>query len=299
MRRQVPRALAVGRDYVRRVYNDSADDNILFLAGGIAFNLLLVAVPFLLLIVGLLALLFNQGLDVSRSQVHQIIDLLLPPESSTVKGQVHGILDDILQARGVISLYSGLGFVFFSTRVFGSLRSALSEVFDIEEGRGILKGKLLDIVLTLAASALILVYLGVNAYMAVATPAGTALLRRFGIETQIVGGVGQVFGRVLSLGFIVFLFFSLYRYLPNRRIRWQPAVVGALTTAVLFELMRGVYVRISGAITPGGLYSGSLYVIVSLVFWVYYASVVFLVGGEVARAHEVRHVMVKHRETFG
>ena len=44
------------RDYVKRVWDNSGEDNIFFLAGGIAFNILLAAVPFFLLLVS--------GLDV-------------------------------------------------------------------------------------------------------------------------------------------------------------------------------------------------------------------------------------------
>src|SRR4029079_14043340 len=38
------------RDYIKRVWDNSGEDNVLFLAGGIAFNLILAAVPFVLLL---------------------------------------------------------------------------------------------------------------------------------------------------------------------------------------------------------------------------------------------------------
>ena len=38
------------RDYAKRVWDNSGEDNIFFLAGGIAFNILLAAVPFVLLL---------------------------------------------------------------------------------------------------------------------------------------------------------------------------------------------------------------------------------------------------------
>ena len=39
------------RDYAKRVWDNSGEDNVLFLAGGIAFNIMLAAVPFVLLLV--------------------------------------------------------------------------------------------------------------------------------------------------------------------------------------------------------------------------------------------------------
>jgi membrane protein len=38
------------RDYVKRVWDNSGEDNVLFLAGGIAFNIILAALPFILLL---------------------------------------------------------------------------------------------------------------------------------------------------------------------------------------------------------------------------------------------------------
>ena len=59
------------RDYAKRVWDNSGEDNVFFLAGGIAFNILLAAVPFFLLLATGLVYLLNQSPDttsaVSRS----------------------------------------------------------------------------------------------------------------------------------------------------------------------------------------------------------------------------------------
>ena len=39
------------REYVRRVWDNSREDNVFFLASGIAFNILLAAIPFMLLVI--------------------------------------------------------------------------------------------------------------------------------------------------------------------------------------------------------------------------------------------------------
>jgi len=61
------------RDYAIRVWDNSGEDNVLFLAGGIAFNLILAAVPFILLLAAgvakLLPLLYRGALPDSTSTV--------------------------------------------------------------------------------------------------------------------------------------------------------------------------------------------------------------------------------------
>ena len=60
------------RDYAQRVWDNSGEDNIFFLAGGIAFNLLLAAVPFFLLLATGLSYLLNQSADVSSAEINAI-----------------------------------------------------------------------------------------------------------------------------------------------------------------------------------------------------------------------------------
>ena len=61
----------------------------------------------------------------------------------------------ILESRGTVQLVSAVGFVWFSTRLFGSLRTVLANVFDIEQERGIIQGKIFDIKITILSTILI------------------------------------------------------------------------------------------------------------------------------------------------
>ena len=148
------------RDYAKRVWDNAGEDNIFFLAGGIAFNILLAVVPFVLLLVSGFATLLKHSADQTFADVTTIIDSLLPPHAETNESPVHALLIDIIRARGAIGIYSAVGFIWFSTRLFGSLRSVLADVFDIETDRGIIAGKLFDIQITIMLRAQLAVTLG-------------------------------------------------------------------------------------------------------------------------------------------
>jgi membrane protein len=49
---------------------------------------------------------------------------------------------------------------------------------------------------------------------------------------------------------------------------------------------------------PGSIYTGTLYAFVIIVFWVYYAAMIFILGGEVGQVYELRRVRRLQRETF-
>ena len=153
------------RDYAKRVWDNAGEDNIFFLAGGIAFNIMLVAVPFVLLLVSGLATLLNHSADQTFADVTAIIDSLLPPHAETTESPVHTMLIDIIRTRGAVGVYSAVGFIWFSTRLFGSLRSVLADVFDIETDRGIIAGKLFDIQITIMSTLLLVAYTALSAYL--------------------------------------------------------------------------------------------------------------------------------------
>ena len=286
------------RDYAKRVWDNAGEDNIFFLAGGIAFNILLAAVPFVLLFVSGLATFLNHSADETVADVMAIIDSLLPPHAETAESPVHALLIDIIGARGAVGLYSAIGFVWFSTRLFGSLRSVLADVFDIETERGIVQGKIFDVQITIMATLLLVAYTALSAYLALATTRGVELVERLGIRADVMGGVEYVIGRTIAFAFVATMFFALYKFLPNRKIRWQTALLAAVFTGGMFEIAKAVFTAYVAEFDPGSLYTGTLYALIIIVFWVYYAAMIFILGGEVGQVYELRRVRRLQRETF-
>ena len=113
-----------------------------------------------------------------------------------------------------------------------------------------------------------------------------------------MGSVEYILGRALAIVFITTMFFSLYKFLPNRRIRWKTALVAAVFTSTMFEVARNVFSAYVRSFNPGSLYTGALTAIVVIVVWVYYASLIFILGGEVGQVFELRRVRRMQREVF-
>ncbi len=286
------------RDYAKRVWDNSGEDNIFFLAGGIAFNILLAAVPFCLLLVTGLATLLNHSLNASVDEVLSLVDRFLPPHVQSTDNAIHRLVEDAMRAPAAVSVWSAVGFVWFSTRLFGSLRSVLADVFDIESERGIIAGKLFDIQITIISTVLVAVYTVLSAYLAFATTRGIQVLAGLGLRRDVMGGLEYTLGRLLAFVFIGLMFFALYRFLPVRRIRSSTALVASLFTATMFEVARGLFTAYVTHFNPGSFYTGTLYAIIIVVFWVYYAALIFILGGEVGQVYDLRRVRRLQRETF-
>lgn len=287
------------RDYVKRVWDNSGEDNVLFLAGGIAFNLMLAAFPFILLLAAGAAWILPivvRGHGVNTDlQVYQFLDRLLPEHGHSPTSQVDRTLLDLLRRRGTVTIYSAIGFVWFSTRLFGSLRTVLASVFDIENERGIIAGKIFDVKITIVATLLFVANVTVSSYVLLATHSGARVLVALGLRRDVMGRVEYSIARILAFLFIGLMFFALYKYLPIRRVRTKTAFVGAAFTSFAFEAARVVFSYIT-SFNPS-LY-GALAALVIMVVWFYYAALIFILGGEVSQVYELRRVRRLQREVF-
>jgi membrane protein len=276
-------------DYLRRIWHHSAEDDLLFLASGVAFGILLAALPFVLLVMSGLATLLNETPERTALSVHQLLDTLLPRHTGPSEESVHKLIDDILKSRGALGIWGAIGYFWFTARLFGALRSALSQVLDFGTQRGVVAGKLHDFRLTVVSTVLLTGYLALTAYVAIATSRGAEFFVNLGLRSDVMSGLESLVGRLLAFVLVVALIFVLYRFIPVRGIPSRAALTGAITASIVFELTRMAYAYLTNVLSPATIYTGTLYTIVSIVFWVYYAAIIFLLGGEVARIYEIRN----------
>lgn len=279
--------LATAADYLQRVYDGLANDNAFFLAGGVAFSLLLALVPSLLLVVVGLSFLLGRQPTEALGTLTTLTETFLPRDTFEVGALLRTTVGDVLRTRGAVGVGAALGFVWTSTRLFGSLRAVLSIVFARDE-RGIVAGKLFDVVASVATTLVVALWALLSTYLSVARARGVVVLTDLGVRVDALGTLSYLLGRAVGLVILVSTFYAVYRLLPRRRPSAASALVGAVAAAVLFEIARQLYVLVLAVASPGSLYTGTIAVIVSVVFWVYYGALLFVVGAQFAQAHEAR-----------
>ena len=174
-----------------------------------------------------------------------------------------------------------------ATTVFAELQSALDRIWHVPEREkpsgiwAVLRARLLSFGLILALAFLLMVWLVVSAGIAAfGSWAGTLMP---GAETLLL-----VLNFVVSLAILTTLFAMIYKFMPTAPIGWRDVWIGALVTAVLFEvgkLLIGLYLGKSG-LTQSFAAAGSLVVLLA---WVYYAAQVFLLGAEFTKVHADAH----------
>ena len=253
----------------------------MFLASALAFDALLAALPFCVLVLAALGYVLH-SLGGSIGDVHAVLDRFFPahrPGGPDAFARIDQFATSVAENRGELSIYGAPFFVWFSTRFYTSVRHALNDIFDIEEGRPFHVGLAVDFSLVLATTGLFV---------------GNALVSA---DTFVTRWIPPLNASISAFGFAMVLFFLVYSLAPARRIRWDTALIAALVASVGFELAKKVYaVYLKEFATMDRLVSSSnLIALVLFLLWLYITACAFLIGGEVAETYDLAKKQRKQR----
>ncbi len=281
--------LAIVGDYARRVYNKAEQDDLFFLAGGIAFDILLAGVPFFLLLASGLGYVLRTSEEASISAVSDFLTQLMPATFTGSGTMLDPVLHEVVRTRGSAGIFGAIAFVWFSTRLFASMRVVLTRVFEDPERRNYFHGKWVDVQATLAATVLAVAWVFTSAYLAIARTNSVQALNSFGLHVPaIMRPVTYVLARALAFLLLSGVFFALFKLLPKRRVRWQQAAFAAVSSAFMFEIARAAFTAVVRHYNPASLYTGTLSAVIVVVFWIYYGALMFTFGGLISQVHERR-----------
>jgi membrane protein len=255
------------------------DDHGFFLSSGITFNLIVCLIPLILLLLALLGTYlysFREVLDHIRNYMENAFPSLDPKVTKN--------LLRIIRDRRIVGGVGITGLVWTSTCVFSSLRTALNIVFQVEKGRGILRGKGIDLLMILLVGTFLLISMLITS--------GIAFVQGYRIRLflDLMPVIRFGLKYLIPFLFTFWMCFLIYKIIPNKRIRIGTALQAALFTSLLWELSKqlfGWYVLHLGRFSV--LY-GSLSTLAIFFLWVYYSSVILVLGGEVGFLLEKKRV---------
>ena len=280
------------RDFVRRVYVKADQDGIFFMAGAIAFNLVVAIVPLLLAILGITGLVLQNRVEDPSALLSDYIFQALPPAGPEFRQFIEDeIIGGLLKKSSGFVSFGLLILVWVSTRLVGTLRFVLREVFDIGEDRNIIKGKWFDVQMVIVAGLLFTINAAATVIINIITRTGTELL---GVHPT--AWFEKYLLSVVAALSIWVMFVLIYRYLPFRRIHWRTALVAATFTTVMFELLKRAFAWYALNIAVYGSTYGNFLNLVIIVFWMYYIALAFVLGGEVGQVYALRRIRKRQKE---
>lgn len=178
---------------------------------------------------------------------------------------------------GIFStIISILALLVGASGVFAQLQGALNKVWNIEvDGGGIwatIKTRILSFGMILVIGFLLLVSLVISTVIA-------------GFDEFVVTSMPQLqflmqlVSFVVSYAIISALFAMIYKYLPDAQIEWRDVIVGAIFTALLFNIGRTLLALYLGNTSTTSSY-GAAGAFAIILLWVYYSAQIVLFGAE-------------------
>jgi membrane protein len=273
--------------FLRLLVAKAEKDNIFFMAGAISFNLIAAVPPLLFFMIGVGGFVLQARFGDPAAVLVQLLLDTLPNIRGDIDlmTMVEELIQGLILDRGGLTFVGALLLVWFSTRLVGTLRTALQVVFDVGPNRGIVHGKLFDARVVVVGGALFVLNMGITSALKAARDLGVDI---FALEGRSVSWLQQGLGILIAFASIWVLFLGLYRFLPARRIPWRTALIAANFAAISHEVLKIAFAFYATEVANYSTTYGNLITLAVLFFWIYYEAQVFILGGEFAQVWTTR-----------
>ena len=267
---------------VMRAYSDWSADNATRLGAALAYYTLFSIAPVLVVITGIAGIVIGRAS--ARAEITPWLQRFLSPEGARAAELM--LAQHVTTTGGVITAVIGCATLFVATSAFvNELRQSLNLVWRIQvppsQRTGILAtvgdmltSRLYAFLIAVGAAALVVISVVANTAIAVASS-------YFNGSLPVPGVLLHVINFVISFGLMSGVFMLVFKVLPDAYVAWGDAWVGAMATALLFNI-GGVLLSSFIAQAADSPY-GTATSVLALLAWVYYSAQVFFFGAEIAR----------------
>lgn len=265
---------------LKEAVKEFAADNVVKLSASLAYYTVFSIGPLLLVVISLTGLFFER--EAVTGKLYVQMQNLVGTEGAN---QLLSIIQNMQQQNDAakFSIIGLVMLVFGATGVFADIQDSINYIWSIKAKpkKGWLKfltDRLLSFSLVIGIGFLMIVTLFVNTL----ADALTERLQRLFSDSFVT-----IF-HVINLGVLFLivscLFAIIYKVLPDAKIRWKDAFVGAFFTGVLFLIGKFVIGYYLGNSTIGSTYGAAASIIVIL-SWVYYTSIILYFGAEFTKVY--------------
>jgi membrane protein len=267
---------------LKETYREFQTDEASTLGAALAYYALFSLFPLLLLLIaglGYVLQYWDTAINVQDEILAAVSRNFSPQLSDALKEILGGIKDNAGGATviGLITLLIG------ASSVFQQLDLSFNKIWKVpapEQSNGLIasvlqtvRTKLFSFGMVLAVGFLLLVSMAL-------TGATQVLLDSFQ-DAPVIGGVtGYLIGLATTLLLNTLVFALLFKFLPNTTVRWRDVGLGALVTAVLWEIGKNLLALYIGRSGQSWSAYGLVGTVLILMAWIYFSSQILFLGAE-------------------
>lgn len=243
----------------KSVVEVTRDRNVTFLSAGLAYYAFISLFPLVILVIGVGTFLFGQGFT---DRLISLIGSMASAQAQLVLARALGNTSGRLGA----SLASIVVLLWGALKLFRGLVQAFEEVYERSPDSGFVESVKKGLV------TLVAVVLAVALIVVVQAVLGSSLI----LQMQF----GPLLQSLVLLAGLVVAFLPLYYFLPPVDMTLSQAMPGAVFAAVGWAVFNALFQLYLGGAGKYGVY-GMIGTIIVFLTWLYFSSVVLLVGAVV------------------
>ncbi|MDM1098111.1 YihY/virulence factor BrkB family protein [Myroides odoratimimus] len=262
---------------------DFLDDNAMKFSAALSYYTIFALPPLMLLIISASGFIFEEQ-EVANFFYDQLRDLVGPNTTAEIQNAMSNV--QLNRKSGYITTIIGVGILLFSASgVFAEIQSSINYIWGLaakpdKSIARLVKNRLLSFAMIGSVGFVLLVSLMINSIVSLLY---SYLGSFFGEETL---SLVKLLNNLVVFLIITILFVLIFMTLPNGKLRWKDAFIGAGFTAVLFMFGKFGIGWYLGNTASSSLYGAAGSVTVMLI-WVYYSAMILYFGAEFTKNYAI------------
>ncbi len=268
----------------KATFSEVQYNQISLLSSSLAYYTVFSIPPLMVLVIMVVGAIYGEAATQGEI-VGQLEDIVGEDAARLMESAIVNMRND--QGGNPLRFTFSLGFLLFgASGVFFQIQDALDRIWEVkpEPRRHLfhfLRKRFLTFAMVLVIAFLLIVTFVANTALA-------AVINALSDALPDLFYVWRIVSFIVSLTVLTLLFASIYAILPDAKVAWRDAFVGATLTTVLFMLGQLIFGQVLSQTEFGSAYgiAGSFIVLIT---WIYYAAHILLVGAEFTKVYAGRH----------
>lgn len=267
-------------EVLKRTAQQFAKDQVGDLAAALTYYAIFSLFPLLLLLVTIASLVFNA--EEARRTVLDSVSRFAPGETAQVLSDtVATVLEKRDPGANLIATITGIaGLLFSSSGVFTTLDKSINRAWGCEYKESLIKDRLLSFGMVLSIAIVMFFSLILAAAIAFAQTTSNFFLKTFLGGILDLAILWQILTALVPILLNTAILILVFRLLPKCEVRVREVWLGALLTAVGWEILKQGFAFYLGNFANNANVYGTLGAFFSLITWIYLSSLLLLTGAE-------------------
>lgn len=224
---------------------------------------------------------FDQVAQTAIEQARQDKEEEAAKENIHPSSQLVGIIDEFVSnARsGTMGIVGSLTLIVISIGLLGTIEKTFNAIWGVRRGRALIQQvfiywTLITLGAVLTAAAVTLGFANIAANTFDHLPLGGTFFKELMLRSS----------PILAFLLVSLLLASFYRFIPNTRVRWQPALIGGLVVALMLYANQALSFLYIGFVVRQGSLFGAVGILPVLLFGLFIFWLLILLGGQITYA---------------